>query len=88
MTTAPGIAASGRLYGVEADALHGAPMRSLFLGHVDGFPMHALRLHAAVKTMRAVWVCQLRASKQERWRARVVPLVQNELIPKIGSRAE
>ena len=82
------MAAGGRLYRVEADALHGAPMRSLFLGLVVGFPMHPLHLHAAVQAMRAVWICQLRASKQERWRARVVPLVQEELIPKIGCRAE
>ena len=48
----------GRLYRVEADALHGAPMRSLFLGLVVGFPMYALHLHAAVQAMRAVWFCR------------------------------
>ena len=87
MTTIPGIAASGRLYGVVADGLHGAPLRSLFFGLDDGFPLHAVRFHAAVQAMRAVWVRQLRASKPERWRARVVPFLFEELIPRVGGSA-
>jgi len=55
-------------------------VRSLFLGLDVRFTLHPLRLHATFQAMRAMWVCQLRASWSERWGARVVPFLQEELI--------